>query len=234
MEKGQAEKFVFDLLRLMLAKKASDMFITVGFPPAIKIDGKVTPVSSQPLTPQQAREIARSIMNDKQTSEFDATNECNFAIGIPNVARFRVNAFVQRGSVGLVFRTITTKIPDFDELGLPDVLKDVAMTKRGLVIFVAGTGSGKSTSLAAMIGYRNQNSYGHIITIEDPVEYQLPGVLQIPVNEKKGLTFARGLRSILRHDPDKIMVGEIRDAETAQIAVQSALTGHLVFHGTRK
>ena len=171
MEKGQAEKFVFDLLRLMLTKKASDMFITAGFPPAIKIDGKVTPVTTQPLTPQQAREIARSIMNDKQTSEFDASNECNFAIGIPNVARFRVNAFVQRGSVGLVFRTITTKIPEFEDLGLPEVLKDVAMSKRGLVIFVGGTGSGKSTSLAAMIGYRNQNSYGHIITIEDPVEF---------------------------------------------------------------
>ncbi|OYY81816.1 MAG: type IV pili twitching motility protein PilT, partial [Methylophilales bacterium 16-45-9] len=158
MEKGQAEKFVFDLLRLMLAKKASDMFITVGFPPAIKIDGKLTPVTSQALSPQQCREISRSIMNDKQTAEFDASNECNFAISIPNVARFRVNAFVQRGSVGLVFRTITTKIPEFDELGLPPILKDVAMSKRGLVIFVGGTGSGKSTSLAAMVGYRNQNS----------------------------------------------------------------------------
>jgi len=171
MEKGQAEKFVFDLLRLMLAKNASDLFITVGFPPAIKVDGKVTPLSSQVLSAQQAREISRAIMNDKQTAEFDATNECNFAIGIPSVARFRVNAFIQRGSVGLVFRTITTKIPEFEDLGLPSVLKDVAMTKRGLVIFVGGTGSGKSTSLAAMVGYRNQNSYGHIITIEDPVEF---------------------------------------------------------------
>lgn len=171
MEKGQAEKFVFDLLRLMLAKNASDLFITVGFPPAIKVDGKVTPLSSQVLSAQQAREISRAIMNDKQAAEFDATNECNFAISIPSVARFRVNAFVQRGSVGLVFRTITTKIPEIDDLGLPPVLKDVAMTKRGLVIFVGGTGSGKSTSLAAMVGYRNQNSYGHIITIEDPVEF---------------------------------------------------------------
>lgn len=155
MEKGQAEKFVFDLLRLMIAKNASDLFITAAFPPAIKVDGRVTPVSNQVLSTQQSREIARSIMNDKQTAEFDATNECNFAIGIPGVARFRVNAFVQRGAVGLVFRTITTKIPEFEELGLPSVLKDVAMTKRGLVIFVGGTGSGKSTSLAAMVGYRN-------------------------------------------------------------------------------
>ena len=171
MEQGQAEKFVFDLLRLMLSKKASDMFITAGFPPAMKIDGKMTPVSPQVLSAQQAREIARSIMNDKQTSEFDASNECNFAIGIPGVARFRVNAFVQRGSVGLVFRTITTKIPKLEDLGLPEVLKEIVMSKRGLVIFVGGTGSGKSTSLAAMIGYRNENSYGHIITIEDPVEF---------------------------------------------------------------
>jgi twitching motility protein PilU len=210
MEKGQAEKFVFDLLRLMLAKKASDMFITVGFPPAIKIDGKVTPVSSQPLTPQQAREISRSIMNDKQTAEFDATNECNFAIGIPNVARFRVNAFVQRGSVGLVFRTITTKIPDFDELGLPDILKDVAMTKRGLVIFVGGTGSGKSTSLAAMVGYRNQNSYGHIITIEDPVEFVHEHGNCIVTQREVGVdtdSWEIALKNTLRQAPDVILIG---------------------------
>jgi twitching motility protein PilU len=171
MDQGQAEKFVFDLLRMMLAKNASDLFITNGFPPALKVDGKVTPVTNQTLTNQQCKEIARSIMNDKQASEFDATKECNFAIGLPNIARFRVNAFIQRGSVGLVFRTITTKIPKFEELGLPDVLKEVAMTKRGLVIFVGATGSGKSTSLAAMVGYRNENSYGHIITIEDPIEF---------------------------------------------------------------
>ncbi len=230
MEKGQAEKFVFDLLRLMLAKKASDMFITVGFPPAIKIDGKVTPVSSQPLTPQQAREIARSIMNDKQTSEFDATNECNFAIGIPNVARFRVNAFVQRGSVGLVFRTITTKIPDLDELGLPDILKDVAMTKRGLVIFVGGTGSGKSTSLAAMIGYRNQNSYGHIITIEDPVEFVHEHRNCIVTQREVGVdtdSWEIALKNTLRQAPDVILIGEIRDRETMDYAVAFAETGHL-------
>jgi twitching motility protein PilU len=230
MEKGQAEKFVFDLLRLMLGKKASDMFITSGFPPAMKIDGKVTPVSSQVLSTQQAREIARSIMNDKQTAEFDATNECNFAIGIPGVARFRVNAFVQRGSVGLVFRTITTKIPKLDELGLPEVLKDIAMTKRGLVIFVGGTGSGKSTSLAAMVGYRNENSYGHIITIEDPVEFVHDHINCIITQREVGVdtdNWSIALKNTLRQAPDVILIGEIRDRETMDYAIAFAETGHL-------
>lgn len=230
MEKGQAEKFVFDLLRLMLGKKASDMFITSGFPPAMKIDGKVTPVSSQVLSTQQAREIARSIMNDKQTAEFDATNECNFAIGIPGVARFRVNAFVQRGSVGLVFRTITTKIPKFEELGLPEVLKDIAMTKRGLVIFVGGTGSGKSTSLAAMVGYRNENSYGHIITIEDPVEFVHEHINCIITQREIGVdtdNWSIALKNTLRQAPDVILIGEIRDRETMDYAIAFAETGHL-------
>jgi twitching motility protein PilU len=230
MEKGQAEKFVFDLLRLMLGKKASDMFITTGFPPAMKIDGKLTPVSSQVLTAQQAREIARSIMNDKQTAEFDATNECNFAIGIPGVARFRVNAFVQRGTVGLVFRTITSKIPSFEDLGLPEVLKDIAMTKRGLVIFVGGTGSGKSTSLAAMVGYRNENSYGHIITIEDPVEFVHEHVNCIITQREVGVdtdNWHIALKNTLRQAPDVILIGEIRDRETMDYAIAFAETGHL-------
>lgn len=230
MEKGQAEKFVFDLLRLMLTKKASDMFITVGFPLAIKIDGKLTPVTSQALSPQQCREIARSIMNDKQTAEFDATNECNFAIGIPNLARFRVNAFIQRGSVGLVFRTITTKIPELDELGLPPILKDVAMSKRGLVIFVGGTGSGKSTSLAAMVGYRNQNSYGHIITIEDPVEFVHEHRNCIVTQREIGVdtdNWQIALKNTLRQAPDVILIGEIRDRETMDYAIAFAETGHL-------
>jgi twitching motility protein PilU len=230
MEQGQAEKFVFDLLRLMMSKKASDMFITVGFPPAMKIDGKMTPVSSQVLSPQQSREIARSIMNDKQTAEFDATNECNFAIGIPGVARFRVNAFVQRGSVGMVFRTITTKIPEFEELGVPDILKDIAMTKRGLVIFVGGTGSGKSTSLAAMVGYRNQNSYGHIITIEDPVEFVHDHKNCIITQREVGVdtdSWHIALKNTLRQAPDVILIGEIRDRETMDYAIAFAETGHL-------
>jgi twitching motility protein PilU len=230
MEKGQAEKFVFDLLRLMLAKKASDLFITAEFPPAMKIDGKVMPVSSQVLSAQQAREISRAIMNDKQSAEFDATNECNFAIGLPSVARFRVNAFVQRGSVGLVFRTITTKIPNFEELGLPDVLKDIAMTKRGLVIFVGGTGSGKSTSLAAMVGYRNKNSFGHIITIEDPVEFVHEHQNCIITQREIGVdtdNWHIALKNTLRQAPDVIMIGEIRDRETMDYAIAFAETGHL-------
>ena len=230
MEKGQAEKFVFDLLRLMLGKKASDMFITAGFPPAMKIDGKMTPISQQVLSPQQAREIARSIMNDKQTAEFDASNECNFAIGIPGVARFRVNAFVQRGSVGLVFRTITTKIPKLEELGLPEVLKDIAMTKRGLVIFVGGTGSGKSTSLAAMVGYRNENSFGHIITIEDPVEFVHEHNNCIITQREIGVdtdNWHIALKNTLRQAPDVILIGEIRDRETMDYAIAFAETGHL-------
>ena len=230
MEKGQAEKFVFDLLRLMLGKKASDMFITAGFPPAMKIDGKMTPISQQVLSPQQAREIARSIMNDKQTAEFDASNECNFAIGIPGVARFRVNAFVQRGSVGLVFRTITTKIPKLEELGLPEVLKDIAMTKRGLVIFVGGTGSGKSTSLAAMVGYRNENSFGHIITIEDPVEFIHEHNNCIITQREIGVdtdSWHIALKNTLRQAPDVILIGEIRDRETMSSAIAYAQTGHL-------
>jgi twitching motility protein PilU len=230
MEKGQAEKFVFDLLRLMIGKKASDMFITAGFPPAMKIDGKMTPISQQVLSAQQAREIARSIMNDKQTAEFDASSECNFAIGLPGVARFRVNAFVQRGSVGLVFRTITTKIPKFEDLGLPEVLKDIAMTKRGLVIFVGGTGSGKSTSLAAMVGYRNQNSYGHIITIEDPVEFVHDHGNCIITQREVGVdtdNWHIALKNTLRQAPDVILIGEIRDRDTMDYAIAFAETGHL-------
>lgn len=230
MDQGQAEKFVFDLLRLMMAKKASDLFITAGFPPAMKIDGKMTPVTNQSLTGQQAKEIARSIMNDKQASEFDATKECNFAIGLPGVARFRVNAFVQRGSTGLVFRTITTKIPSFEELKLPEVLKEIALTKRGLVIFVGGTGSGKSTSLAAMIGYRNENSYGHIITIEDPVEFVHDHKNCIVTQREVGVdtdSWYAALRNTLRQAPDVILIGEIRDRETMDYAIAFAETGHL-------
>ena len=171
MERDQAMKFIYDLLRAMVAKKASDLFITAGFPPALKIDGRVTPVSNQTLTPQHTMELARSVMNDKQAEEFEGTKECNFAVSPAGIGRFRVNAFVQQARVGMVFRTITTEIPKFEDLGLPPVLKDVVMSKRGIVLFVGGTGSGKSTSMASLIGYRNENSHGHIITIEDPIEY---------------------------------------------------------------
>lgn len=230
MDQNQAEKFVFDLLRMMVAKKASDLFITASFPPAMKIDGRLTPVTNQGLTAQQAKEITRAIMNDRQASEFEATNECNFAIGLPGLGRFRVNAFVQRGATGLVFRTITTQIPKFEDLGLPEVLKDVAMTKRGLVIFVGGTGSGKSTSLAAMIGYRNENSYGHIITIEDPVEFVHEHKNCIITQREVGVDTENwhvALKNTLRQAPDVILIGEIRDRETMDYAIAFAETGHL-------
>ena len=230
MDPGQAEKFVFDLLRMMVAKKASDLFITAGFPPAMKVDGKVTPVAPQSLTPQQAREIVRAIMNDKQAAEFDATHECNFAVAIPNLSRFRVNAFIQRGSAGLVFRTITSLIPTMEELGLPEILKEVALTKRGLVIFVGGTGSGKSTSLAAMVGYRNQNSHGHIITIEDPIEFMHEHKNCIITQREVGVdtdNWFAALKNTLRQAPDVILIGEIRDRETMDYAIAFSETGHL-------
>ena len=230
MEHGQAEKFVFDLLRMMLAKNASDLFITAGFPPAMKVDGKLMPINNQILTNGQSREVARSIMNDKQISEFDATNECNFAIGLPGVARFRVNAFVQRGSVGLVFRAIATKIPEIEDLGLPEMLKDIAMTKRGLVIFVGGTGSGKSTSLAAMTGYLNQHSFGHIITIEDPIEFVHEHKNCVITQREVGVdtdSWEIALKNSLRQAPDVILIGEIRDRATMDYAIAFAETGHL-------
>lgn len=230
MERDQALKFMHDLLRLMLSKKASDLFITADFPPAIKVDGKMTPVSNQKLTPQHTKELARAIMNDKQSAEFEASKECNFAISPADIGRFRVSAFIQQGRIGMVLRTITTEIPNLDDLGLPAILKDVAMTKRGLVIFVGGTGSGKSTSLAAMVGYRNQNSYGHIITIEDPVEYVHPHLNCILTQREVGVdtdSWQAALKNTLRQAPDVILIGEIRDRETMEYAIAFAETGHL-------
>ena len=230
MERDQALKFMHDLLRLMVSKKGSDLFITANFPPAIKIDGKVTPVSNQQLTPQHTAELARSIMNDRQASEFEASHECNFAISPSGIGRFRVNAFVQQGRVGVVCRTINTSIPKLDELGLPKILRDVAMTKRGLVLFVGGTGSGKSTSLAAMIGFRNENSYGHIITIEDPVEYVHEHKNCIVTQREIGVDtedWTIALKNTLRQAPDVILIGEIRDRETMEAALELSNTGHL-------
>lgn len=230
MECAQAEKFIFDLLRLMLSKKASDMFITAGFPPAFKIDGEMTPVSQQSLTAQHTSELARAIMNDKQAAEFEATNECNFAINPAGIGRFRVNAFVQQQRVGIILRTITTKIPEFDDLGLPPVLKEVVMSKRGLVIFVGGTGSGKSTSMASLIGHRNKNSHGHIITIEDPVEYVHEHINCLITQREVGVdteSWEAALKNTLRQAPDVILIGEIRDRETMEHAIAFAETGHL-------
>ncbi len=230
MERDQAVKFIHDLLRAMVAKDASDLFITAGFPPAFKLDGKMTPVSNQSLTPQHTQELARALMNDKQAQEFEGSNECNFAISPPGIGRFRVNAFVQQSRVGLVLRTITTEIPKIEDLGLPAVLKDVVMTKRGLVIVVGATGSGKSTTLAAMLGYRNENSYGHIITIEDPIEYVHEHKNCLITQREVGVdtdTWESALKNTLRQAPDVILIGEIRDRETMDHAIAFAETGHL-------
>jgi len=230
MERDQATKFMHDLLRLMLTKNGSDLFITADFPPAFKIDGKVTPVSNQPLTQAHTVDLARAIMNDKQAAEFESSKECNFAINPAGMGRFRVSAFMQQGRVGLVLRTITTAIPKLDDLGLPEHLKEVALTKRGLVIIVGSTGSGKSTTLAAMIGHRNKNSYGHIITIEDPIEYVHPHGNCIVTQREVGIDtedWGSALKNSLRQAPDVIQIGEIRDRETMDYAVAFAETGHL-------
>lgn len=230
MERDQALKFMHDLLRLMLSKKASDLLITAGFAPAFKVDGKITPVSNQTLTPQHTKELALAIMNEKQAAEFENTMECNFAVNPADIGRFRVNVFIQQGRVGFVMRTITTLIPKLEDLGLPVVLRDVAMAKRGLVIFVGGTGSGKSTSLAAMIGYRNETGRDHIITIEDPVEYVHEHKNCVITQREVGVdteSYQIALKNTLRQAPDVILIGEIRDRETMEHAIAFAETGHL-------
>ncbi|MBR7800931.1 PilT/PilU family type 4a pilus ATPase [Undibacterium fentianense] len=230
MERDQATKFMNDLLKLMLSKNGSDLFITADFPPAFKIDGKVTPVSNQVLTPAHTVDLARAIMNDKQASEFESTKECNFAINPPGLGRFRVSAFLQQGKVGMVARTITSTIPTFEELRLPNQLREISMTKRGLVIMVGATGSGKSTTLAAMVGHRNANSYGHIITIEDPIEYVHPHGNCIITQREVGIDtedWDVALKNTLRQAPDVIQIGEIRSRETMDLAIAFAETGHL-------
>ena len=230
MERDQALKFMHDLLKLMISKRGSDLFITAGFPPAIKIDGKIVPQSNQVLTPQHTAELVRSVMNDRQAAEFESTKECNFAISPAGIGRFRTNAFLQQSRVGMVCRTIAQKIPTIDELGLPPILKDIAMSKRGLVIFVGGTGTGKTTSLAGLVDYRNENSYGHIITLEDPIEYIHPHKNCVVTQREVGIdtdSWEMGLKNTLRQAPDVIMMGEIRDRETMDYAVAFAETGHL-------
>ena len=230
MERDQALKFMHDLLRLMLQKNGSDLFITANFPPAIKIDGKIIPQSNQQLTHTHTAELARVVMNDRQAAEFEATKECNFAISPPGIGRFRANAFIQQGQVGLILRTIPQKIPTFDELGLPPVLKDIAMSKRGLVIFVGGTGTGKTTSLAAMVDFRNEKSFGHIITVEDPIEFVHAHKNCIVTQREVGIdtdSWEPALKNTLRQAPDVILMGEIRDRETMDYAVAFAETGHL-------
>ena len=230
MDRDKAISFMHDLLRNLISKGGSDLFITVGAPPSIKVDGKMIPVTNQPLTAGHAQVLVRSIMNDKQSREFEETQECNFAISLPNVSRFRVNAFAQRGNPGIVLRVITSEIPKFEDLKLPPVLRDVSMTKRGMVIFVGGTGSGKSTSLAAMVGYRNENSFGHIITIEDPIEFVHKHKNCILTQREVGVDtedYGIALKNTLRQAPDVILIGEIRDRETMEYAIAFAETGHL-------
>ena len=230
MERDQALKFMHDLLRLMTQKNGSDLFIAANFPPAIKVDGKISPVSNQVLTPQHTAELARAIMNDRQAAEFESNKECNFAISPTGIGRFRVNALMQQGRVGVVCRTINLNIPTLEELGLPTVLKDIAMTKRGLVIFVGGTGTGKTTSLAALVDHRNRNSHGHIITVEDPIEFIHEHKGCIVTQREVGVdtdSWEAALKNTLRQAPDVILMGEIRDRDTMDYAVAFAETGHL-------
>ena len=225
-----AKDELFTWLRHMNKYKGSDLFITTNFPPAMKVDGKITPITDEPLTSEKCMEIAFSIMSTKQIEEFSSTNECNFAISLPDTRRFRVNAMVQRGATALVFRSITSKIPNFDSLNLPPVLKDVVMKKRGLVIFVGGTGSGKSTSLAAMVDHRNENCQDHIITIEDPIEFVHQHKKSIITQREVGVdteNWFAALKNTLRQAPDVILIGEIRDRETMDYALAFAETGHL-------
>jgi len=219
-----------DLLKMMVEKGASDLFITAGVAPSFKVHGEIKPVTEAVLTTEQARDVVMSVMNAHQRSEFERTLECNFAIGVTGLGRFRVNVFQQRNSLGMVLRRIQTEIPKLEDLGLPPILKDISMTKRGLVIFVGGTGTGKSTSLAAMIGYRNQNSCGHIISIEDPIEYVHRHQNCIITQREVGVdteSFETALKNTLRQAPDVILIGEIRARETMSHAIAFAETGHL-------
>ena len=230
MERDQATRLMQGLLKKMVEKNGSDLFITTGFPPAIKIDGEIHRAAEQPLTPDESALMVRSIMNDRQAREFDASKECNFAINPQGIGRFRVSAFVQQGQVGAVLRTIIGKIPTLEELELPPILKDIVLTKRGLVIVVGATGSGKSTTLAAMVGHRNENSRGHIISIEDPVEYVHPHRRCVVTQREVGVdteSWGAALKNTLRQAPDVIMIGEIRDRDTMEYGIQFAETGHL-------
>ena len=229
MSLEQMQNVVFDLLRRMVEKKASDLFLTAGFPPAIKLDGKMTPLTSKPLSAAQTQDIAKVVMNEKQYAEFEQNNECNFTIEVPGNLRFRVNAFVQRSAVGLVFRTIS-KVPDFKSLGLPAILKDLALEKRGLLIFVGASGAGKSTSLAAMVDHRNEHTRGHIVSIEDPIEFVHEHKNCIVTQREIGVdteSWSVALKNSLRQAPDVILIGEIRDRETMDYAIAFAETGHL-------
>ncbi len=218
------------LLNLMVEKGASDLFITAGVPPSVKINGRVVPVTTTPLSPEKTRETVLGVMNETQRREFVQAKELNFAISARGIGRFRVSAFYQRNLAGMVLRRIETHIPQIEDLGLPDIIKDLAMTKRGLVIFVGATGAGKSTSLAAMIGHRNRNSKGHIISVEDPIEYIHQHEGCIVTQREVGIdteSFEVALKNMLRQAPDVIMIGEVRTRQTMEHAITFAETGHL-------
>jgi len=230
VDRQQAAKFMLDCLRTMLARNGSDLFISADFPPACKIDGRLTPLTEHPLTPDQTSVLVRSIMNDHQIRDFDATKECNFAINPPGIGRFRVNVFVQQGRIGGVLRIIPTDIPTVEQLGLPLILNKLALTKRGLILVVGGTGSGKSTTLAAMLGYRNQHTRGHIVTIEDPVEFVHKHQQCLITQREVGVdtdSWDNALVNTLRQAPDVILIGEIRTRETMEHAINFSETGHL-------
>ena len=230
METTRAQSLMHQLLGLMKEKGGSDLFITAGFAPAIKFSGKLTPVSKSILSAEESAALVQALMNDVQLEEFNATHECNFAVSPQGIGRFRVSAFMQQAKAGMVVRTITTDIPELDALNVPPQLKDIVMSKRGLIIMVGATGSGKSTTLAAMIGHRNANSHGHIITIEDPVEFVHPHINCIITQREVGTDTAdwhTALRNTLRQAPDVILIGEIRDRETMDHAIAFAETGHL-------
>jgi twitching motility protein PilU len=231
MDREQGIKLMQELLKRVVERQASDLFITANFPPAIKLDGEIRPQMERALTPEQSAILVRAIMNDRQTKEFDATKECNFAIAPPGIGRFRVSAFVQQSHVGCVIRVINAKIPSFEELDLPPILKEVVLSKRGLVIIVGGTGSGKSTTLASMLGYRNDKTRGHIVTIEDPVEYVHQHKGCVVTHREVGVdtdSWEAALKNTLRQAPDVILIGEIRARETMEYCIQFAETGHLV------
>jgi twitching motility protein PilU len=221
---------IYEWLRFMVSRKASDLFLTAGFPAAIKLNGKITPIAKQSLTPADTALFAKTLMNEKQQAEFAATHEANFAVYEPEIGRFRVNVFQQQGRTGVVLRHINTTIPKLDDLHLPPGLKDIAMMPRGLVIMVGATGSGKSTTLAAMVGHRNQNSQDHIITVEDPIEYVHTHAKSIVTQREIGMDtedWESALKNTLRQAPDVIMIGEVRDRATMQYAMAYAETGHL-------
>jgi len=226
----QAYEYIIKLLTAMSKAGGSDLFISNDFPPSMKAHGEMTPMTTQKLNGEITRHLAHALMNEEQRAEFAKEMECNFAISVPGVSRFRVNVFVQQQNVGMVVRTIAAEIPNFEKLGLPEVLKEVIMNKRGLVLVVGGTGSGKSTSLAAMIDHRNRTSKGHIITVEDPVEYVHQSKQSLITHREVGVdthSWHHALKNTLRQAPDVILIGEIRDAETMEHAIAFAETGHL-------